>query len=381
MKVLQCFAAENFAYGGQEEFLMNMFTNFKNENISYVFYTPFIVNNKKFKKISEDKNIEIYSDNKCTKHKIRGKIAIKKGFKNFLKNNKFDVIHIHSGWMLGLYWVAKLARKEGIKKVIVHSHNTGIASLKSKIYKVIIERNLAKYSDDFLACSVSAGKWMFPQSIINNGQLLIIKNGIDVNKFKFNQISREKYRKEFGLSDNELVLLNVGRFSEQKNHKFIVQIAKRLKEENVKFKFILVGEGELKAQIQSEIIGYDLMDNFIFLEKRVDVAEIMSASDIFVLPSIFEGLGIVAIEAQASGLQTIVSTEVPNEANLTDLFIKLDFDVDKWINVILDNSKNKRIRESYAMQIEDAGYSAKKSAKVLEEIYLGESTNGKDIKC
>ena len=361
-------AGEAFSYGGQEAFLINMYKNFGNNH--YTFFTPFYCDNKDLIKLTEEKKDSIISYNYNFNSVLRKKY-IKKATKDVLKRHQYDVMHIHSGSVYSLYIMAKLAKKYGVKKVIVHSHATGKLNFKYKLIKFFSDKHICKYADEFLACSDSAAEWKFPKVIIKNKAYQVIKNGIDTRKFIFNSETRNEYRKNFGLTD-ELVLCNVGRFAYQKNHEFMVEITKVLSEKQINYKFILVGDGELKEKIIKKIADLQLSDKFIFLEKRSDIAQIMMASDVFVFPSISEGLGIVAIEAQATGLPVICSTCIPNETKLTDIINYVDLsNFDKWVQVIL-NYQNKGIdRTKYAEQVKSAGYDAKTSANVLEEIYAG----------
>ena len=152
----------------------------------------------------------------------------------------------------------------------------------------------------------------------------------------------------------------------------MIKIAEWLTKNKVNYKFILVGDGELKEETIKQIKDLNLMGYFIFLEKRNDIAQIMMASDVFVFPSIFEGLGIVAIEAQAVGLPVVCSMQIPSETKLTDIINYVDLsNLEKWIKNILCYQNKKINRDCYAEEIKHAGYDAKTSANVLEEIYLG----------
>ena len=349
--------------------MINMYKNFMNKNISYTFCTPFESGNKNLIEMAKIRDDEIVAYNYKFESKLRKKY-IKQAAKDILNKNKFDVIHIQSGSIYTLFEVAKIAKKSGVKKVIVHSHCTGINNLKYKLIKKYSDMFIQKYADKFLACSLLAGEWKFPKKIMEENKCIVVKNGIDTEKFKFNKNKRDEYRKLLNLKDDEFVLCNVGRLEYQKNQEFIVEIANLLNNQNFNFKVIIVGSGSLKDDLNQKINNYNLNNKFIFLENRSDVAEILMASDLFVLPSRFEGLGIVAIESQASGLQTICSKEIPIETNITDLISYLSLDnVEQWANEIVNLSKNKVKRENSYKEIENAGYDAKESAKLLEELY------------
>lgn len=373
--VCECFA-EPLLYGGQEAFMLNMYKNFDDNQIKYTFFTPFESGNKGLLELSGNRNENIISYNYNFNSKFR-KLYIHKAYKKFFKNNKFDVVHIQTGSVWALLNIAKIAKKNGIKRVIVHSHCTGGNNLKYKISKFISDKQIKKYADEYLACSRLAGEWKFPKDIIENNNCKVINNGIDIQKFTFKDNVRKEYRKTLKIED-KFVLLNVGRFSEQKNHKFIIEVVDKLKDKIKNLKVVLIGEGELKEQTLQTIKQRDLEKYFIVLEKRTDIPEIMMASDLFILPSLFEGLPVVAVEAQATGLVTLCSTNITEEVKVTDLCKMIGIDnVDIWVDEInktyaqLQEKETKVNREKYSKIMKDAGYDAKQSAKLLEDIYLG----------
>ena len=366
------FFAEPLEYGGEEAFMVNMYKNFNAKNINYTIFTPFNLTNKKLIEIAESRNEKIIHYDYKFFSKLK-KFYVLKSFKKVLKSQKFDVVHIQSSALFNLCFCSEMAKKNGVKKVIVHSHNTrGKNGILNKLIKKYSDTRIEKYTDKFFACSMLAGEHKFPKSVMDENRCLVIKNGIDTQKFEFNEKIRKEYRQKLGLKPGEFVLLNVGRFAEQKNHKFMIELVEKLKEKLKNFKFILIGEGELKEQTLKEIKEKGLEKFFIILEKRNDVSEIMMACDMFIFPSVFEGLGIVAIEAQCSGLKTLVSTAIPQEANLTDLIKYLELNTDVWVDKILKLKDEKVNREKYSKFVKDSGYDAKTSAEILERIYLGE---------
>ena len=366
------FFGEPLEYGGQEAFMLNMYKNFNAKNINYILCTPFNLTNEKLIKIAENRNEKIihYDYNFFSKFR---KCYILKALKKVLKSQKFDVIHIQSGSIFALYYSARLAKKMGVKQIFVNSHSTGKQNFVYRLIKKHSDKKIEKYADKFFACSMLAGEHKFPKKVIEENKCLVIKNGIDTNKFKFDEKTRKEYREKLGLKENEFVLLNVGRFAEQKNHKFIVEIVDKLKDKLKSFKVILIGEGELKEQTLKEIKEKGLEKYFIILEKRNDVAEIMKASDMFILPSLFEGLPVVAIEAQTTGLTCICSDTITTETNITDLYNILPIETaNVWVEKILEQKDKKVDREKYAEIIKKEGYDAKTSAEILEKLYLGE---------
>lgn len=368
IKVLECFA-EPLSYGGQETFIYNMYSNFKNNKIKYTFFTPYYCDNTKLKDLIKSKKDNLIVCNNSFDNKLR-KYYYLKELKRHLKENNYDIVHIHSGSIMALALGAKICKKNGVKRVIVHSHCTGIEGLKHKIIKKLFRKTFLKYTDEYFGCSLDAIKFKFPNEIVERKNYSVIKNGIDLNKFKFSQEQRNKYRKELNIED-KYVLLNVGRMSEQKNQLFIIELLNKLvnelNEKNIIL--IIVGDGPLLNKINEKIDNYNLKNNVIILKNRDDVSSIMSASDIFIFPSVYEGLGIVAIESQASGLLTLCSEYVPNEANVSELYQIISLDKNsEWINLILRNKNSKR--KDVIDMIKKNGYEVKECAKALEDYYL-----------
>lgn len=366
------FFGEPLAYGGQEAFIINMYKNFQDENLKYTFVTPFELTNKTLIDLVEKRKDKIIHYDYNFNSKLR-KSYIKKALKKLFKENTFDVVHIHTGSIFTILTASKIAKTLGrVKTVIAHSHCTGKNNFKYKLIKKYSDSKIDKFVDVYFACSKLAGQWKFPKEIIEDNKLQVINNGIDLQKYKFNEKTRIKYRKEFGIKDDQLLLCNVGRFAEQKNHEFIVKIANELRQKKVDFRFVLVGEGPLKEQIIQKINELGLIDYFIILEKRSDIAEIMMASDMFILPSLFEGLAVTSIESQATGLITLCSSTITKETQITDIYYCLDINDPKdWSKMILKHKNDKIDRPKYGKIISDAGYNAKLSAQILENRYKG----------
>ena len=369
IKVLQVFG-EPISRGGQETFVMNAYRNIDRSKIQFDFYTPFYADNSSM--IDEIKKMggNVYSDNGSFTDTGNKKDFII-NLKRFLKKNKYDIIHIHSGSIFSLAYGAKIARKSGAKKVIVHSHATGINNLKYKVIKRISEHVFIKYATDYIACSEIAAKWKFPKQIIKNKKYFIVKNGIDLEKFCFSEAIRNAYRKELNI-ENYKVICHVGRFTKEKNHQFLVDIMQELVKIDNSYRLMLIGDGINKKNIEKYVEECNLSDYVYFLGMRDDISELLQASDVFVFPSMFEGLGIVSIEAQATGLPTICSENIPDEANITNLFIRMNLSdgTKKWAKRICEIIEEKIPRKIYLQQLIDSGYSEKNVSSDLEKIYM-----------
>lgn len=373
MRILEVFA-EPLSYGGQEAFILNMYMNFKEQKNKYVFFTPYYCDNNKLQQEVEKRKDVIIARNKNFDSKLRKKYYIEELKKFFKEDHNFDVVHIHSGSIFALANGAKISAHNGIEKIIVHSHCTGVENLKHKIIKKLYERKLLKYPTDYFACSFDAADFKFPKKIICEKKYKVIKNGINLEKFSFDINARQEYRKNFNIED-DFVIINVGRMTEQKNQLFLIDIMNVIVNQynNKNIKLIIIGDGPLKSFILDRVNNYRLNDNIIILSNRNDINELLSASDLFVFPSIYEGLGIVAIEAQANGLGTFCSDMVPNEANITPLFQKVDLRIgtESWSSKILEYKKNYDGRKLKNIKnlITESGYDVKECAQKLENEY------------
>ena len=351
---------EPLSNGGQEAFVMNICKNIDRENLNFDFYTPFYCTNDTLRANTESMGGHVYEGggrflNEGSKSDFVNNLRL------FLKTHKYQTVHIHSGSIFALCMGAKLARQSGARKVIVHSHSTGTDNIKYRVIKMLSAPLFKKYATHFCACSETAGEWKFPRS----ADVQIIPNGIDADDFAFSQSVRQRYRDLLSVGDS-LVLCHVGRLSKEKNHSFLIDIMKNITLPDVKL--LLVGDGPEKENIQKKVYESGLSDKIIMLGVRSDISGILQASDVFLFPSVYEGLGIAAIEAQCTGLKTLCSTAVPPEAAVTDICKRLPLSVEKWIREI--SGPLTKDREKYADILCREKYTAKDAADKLTKIYL-----------
>jgi len=282
----------------------------------------------------------------------------------FRKHHDYKVVHLHSSSKN--FYILKSAKKYKIPVRIAHSHNIEFQS-KSKTQRVIgniLKPLLKKYATDYFACSSLAGKWLFGKK----ENVKVIKNAVDLKRFKFNEKIREKIRKEFNLSD-KLVIGHVGRFTNQKNHTFLIDIFYEIHKNNKNTALMLVGTGESEDKIRQKVRNLKLDDSVLFMGFKNNVNELMWAMDIFLFPSLYEGLGLVLIEAQTAGLTCFTSKDVvPLEANVNNLnYISLNCNAQVWAQEIL---KNKLKRNNNYDKIKQNGYDICDTGKELEEFYI-----------
>lgn len=298
-------------------------------------------------------------------------IKYAKAINNFFKeHDDYQVVHMNASSKNFL--LLKYAKKYNIPVRIAHSHNIDFQT-KNPIKKLIgniLKLPMRKYATDYFACSTIAGEWLFGKKNIDNKKVKIINNAVDYEKFKYNEKTREKIRKEFNIKKNDLLIGHVGRFTNQKNHTFLIDIFFEITKQNKKAKLIMVGIGEKEEEIKQKVKDLNIEDKVIFAGFRNNINELMQAMDVFLLPSLYEGLGIVLIEAQAAGLPSITSDKVvPQEAKISKLlhYIPLEENEKQWATKILESSLE-RIDTKKEMQ--KKGYLIEQTAKYLEKFYI-----------
>lgn len=286
-----------------------------------------------------------------------------KALKRIVKEKEYEIVHVHgnSGTMLMETLLAKMVR---IKKIIVHCHST---KCNYPTLNKILTPMMKMIATNFIACSNDAGKWLYKENY------LVLNNAIDLNKFKFNKFTREEYRRKLGIKD-EFVIGHIGHFTNVKNHEFLIEVFKEVCKMHSKTKLLLVSDGPLLETIKNKVYELDLQDSVIFLGRRNDVDKLYQVMDCFVFPSKWEGLGMVLIEAQASGLPCFASKAVPKEAKVTGLvkYLSLEETSRTWAIKILETNINLRhmIKDNVIEEISDSGYDIKNNVDVLKKIYM-----------
>lgn len=281
----------------------------------------------------------------------------KKQLAEFMKNHAFeyDAIWVNVCSLVNIdYLIA--AKKYGISKRIIHCHNSSNDGGKMKFLMHQFNKyRLKKYATHFWSCSDEASPWFFSNSIMNDKDYKVVVNAIDVSKFEQNEKIRKKIREDLGLQD-KVVIGHAGRFHFQKNHRFLIEIFKCLVNRNSKYHLVLVGQGELESEIKNLVNRYGLNNCVTFLGKRENMNELYQAMDVFVLPSLFEGLAVVTLEAQAAGVPCVFSDKVSSDAKINDnvVFVELNKNVEVWADTVETimkiKCKNKMISSKYNIQ-------------------------------
>lgn len=325
------------------------------------------------------KNIELFNERGTQVfyvgydgNKLLKQIKCYSNLRKLIKNNNYEYVHIHADVANKLFTSGLAAKYSGAKKVILHSHAAGVDGKHRKVKKYIHKfcRRFLKYiATDYVVCSEVAAKWMFPN--VESEKIVIVNNGVDLDKFRFDAAVRYQIRNKLGIKD-EILLGHVGRFCYQKNHEYFIEILKEIRKRNIKAKLLLIGEGPDEQDFKEKIRKEQLDDMVIFYGTTNKVQELFMAMDVFLLPSHFEGLPIVGVEAQASGLPVILSDQIDRSAKLTDSVEFLDIKLNtaaKWVDVILKFRKRTDDRKCAYYFLKKEKFSIKDTVNEFLELY------------
>lgn len=338
LKVLQI--GLSHSCGGIETFLINTLNEIDKEIIEMDFINVFETAKNEWFYSEISSKAKIYNLPDYRKHPIKFIKEIKK----IQEKNKYDIVHYNAA--SAVYLIPLLAAKiAGVKHIIMHGHNN---SSDKGVIKEIIHRIsrifVPCFANHFFACSYSAGEWFYNKRILKSDRFNVVKNPVDIKKFKFNSLERKKGRKEFGISENTKVIGHVGSFKKVKNHKFIIKVFYEYQKKHDDVKLMLVGDGKLFEDIKKYVADLGISNKVIFTGLVNDVYRVMNIFDVFLFPSKCEGLGTVLIEAQANGLPCVVSDIIPYEACVSNNYYKVSLknSINTWVNVLekLDSSRN-----------------------------------------
>lgn len=345
--------------GGMEACVMNYFSHFNTDKLIFDFVTD-------SETIAWKDEIE----------KLGGKIyyipsrrdnllAHMKGIKKIIKEKGYKVVYFNLLSASGVFTVLAANSVKGVD-IVVHSHNDNVGNI--KVHNTL-RPILNKITDYRLACSDEAGKFMFGEKEFKRGNIKVINNAIDTKKYAFNNEKRQEIRKEFSIGDN-FIVGHVGRMCYQKNSEFIIEIFNEIVKKKQDAILMYVGDGEDKPLVETAIKKYGIEKNVILTGMRNDVPDLYSAMDVFLLPSRFEGFGMVGVEAQAAGLPCFVSTTVNKKTKVFENYqmIPLDEPVSKWADIILEYAGAERNCDIKV--IADKGFDINSEVEKLEKFFI-----------
>lgn len=357
--------------GGVEAVIMNYYRNIDHSKIQFDFLCDSDSTNIPYEEIESlgGRVILIPPYQKAFKYH--------KELKRILKEGNYKIVHSHINTMsLFPLFAAKCA---GVPVRIAHNHSTtNKAEWKKNIVKMILRPLTPIFATHYFACTEHAGRWMFGNKKFDKGQVYVLNNAIDLEKFKYDEKIRKSKRKELEIKDNQIVIGHLGRFMLQKNHSFLIDIFSEIHKKEENAVLVLAGQGPLMDEIKEKVNFLGLTDSVNFLGQRTDANELYQAFDIFLLPSLYEGLGIVLIEAQCAGNLCVASTEVPEVAKVTENldFIDLNAEPEVWATHILEGLKSHK-RKAYISEVRKNGFDIKLEVTKLEEKYIDYITNSK----
>lgn len=292
--------------GGVESVVMNYYRHLDHDKIQFDF-------------ICDDDSTNIPYDEI---EKLGGKVILippyqkvfkyQKELRRVLRDGKYKIVHSHINTLSVFPLYA--AKKVGVPVRIAHSHSTtNKKEWKKNLLKQVLRPFSKKYATNYMCCSELAGRWLFGDKTYDEGKVYLLNNAIDLDKFKYDKKIRDKKRKELGIKEDTIVIGHIGRFVAQKNHTFLIDIFNQFHKKEKNSILLLAGQGPLQEEIKNKVRELGLDDSVRFLGQRNDANELYQAFDVFLLPSLYEGLPVVGVEAQASGLLCFFSDDMTKE--------------------------------------------------------------------
>ena len=352
--------------GGAETMIMNLYRHMDRSKVQFDFVEN-MNDGAHFDREISELGGKIYH---CPRFTGKNYFAYRKWWKNFFDTHtEYAFVHGHIGSTAAIY--LKEAKNHGIR-TIAHSHNTSAKTARQVLYDVLAypTRHIADY---LFMCSLQAGIDRYGKKAVSDkNRAYFVPNAIDTEHYRFNTSIREKTRQELGVSENTLLVGHVGRFAEQKNHLFLLDIFREIAERMLDAKLLLVGDGTLREKIEEKIDNLGLKDKVIMAGNRTDVSSMLMAMDVFVFPSKYEGFGIVLVEAQCTGLPCIISDVIPRESIINKEGITvLSFQdtAATWASAVLESYVNDRF--ACIDLVKMAGFDIADAAGRMEDFYLG----------
>ena len=348
--------------GGAESFLYNLISSIPKDEFVFDFCIQSKKNiNERLIKLIECRGGKIHHIAPYNKRYIKNR----NDFKKIVISGNYKIIHFHMNSLINVEPI-----KEGLKlgiQVVVHSHSTKTNA--GKIGNIIHKINVNFFENkkfQRLSCGYEAGKWFYKKS-----NFIIIQNGINVNDYKFSEERRTIIRNSLGITDNIRVIGHVGRFTYAKNHEFILDVFNEVCKITKNIRLVLVGDGELRTEVEKKVLLLGLKEKVNIIGNVSNVSDYLSAFDLLLFPSHYEGLPFVMIEAQTSGLPILCSDVISQDACITDLTICKSLNEDKkdWATNILNISMEKQNRPKYANIIEKTNYNSVMTARKVINLY------------
>ena len=365
--------------GGIQHILMNIYQNMDRSIIQYDFLVRRPKGTFDYEEEINKLGGTVYRLSSPKKHLVSYFISNYRFFKN---HPEYTIIQNHICTSIAFFNVIP-ALLTGRRTIIMHSHNTDWDIKKQlKLFKPLIKlfhpllRMIQNHlTDYFFSISKAAGVWSFGKKVVNSNKHYIIFNGQNLNQFSYNKKRRQDYRNKLHLN-GQFVIGHIGRFAEQKNHQFLIHIFEQLVKIKPNAVLMLIGAGEEQVHIKQLVKDQNLSRNVLFLGIRKDIPSLLQVMDVFVMPSLYEGLGNAAIEAQASGLITIVSDVLPEEVKITNLLrpYPLQKSAKEWAIKIINSCQTYKRQQ---VSLPNSKYNVRSVATQLQHLYISMRVNNK----
>lgn len=347
--------------GGSQSVVLNLYKNVDREKIQF----DFIIdepNQIRYKEMVEEMGAKVFVLPKLKGFNV---FKVKKAWRKFFREHpEYKILHSHVRSYASIY--ISIAKKFGVK-TIIHSHNTSNGKGITAIIKKILQRPLRRKADYLFACSTEAGKWLYGEKACKKDNYIFLPNAIDLSTYAFNEDVRRDYRAKLGVED-KFVIGHAGNFREPKNHLFLLEVFSEVLKVRKNAVLLLAGDGPLRAQIESKIEELKISSSVIMLGARDDVNKLYCAMDVFAFPSLWEGLPVVIVEAQVSGLTCLMSDKVTKDVDLTSLVKRLSIEDKKaWVDSLVNFNAE---RLNVVSEIEKCGFDIKYTANKITNFYF-----------
>lgn len=358
-------------FGGAQTFIMNIYNNIDREKVQF----DFVVipeERKDLYEVIESMGGRIFV---CPSYNGKNHFSYCKWWNDFFTEHpEYHVIHGHVRSTAAIY--LNIAKKHGLI-TIAHSHSTSNGKGITAIVKNILQFPIRNIADYLFACSDKAGIWLYGKKAIYKQNYKMIPNGVDLDRFAFNKTMREEMRRKLGINKQTFVVGHIGRFTEPKNHKYLIELFSILKRTNPDCCLLMVGNGELFDDIRRYCEGLNIMDSVIMPGSRADTENFYQAMDVFVFPSLWEGLPVSVVEAQANGLPCLISDEITKDVNLTDLVTYLPLhNKEQWIKELDTSTLKTHTKVSESNKIKLQVFDSRKVAAELQLFYIEQYEKG-----
>lgn len=364
--------------GGIETMLMNLYRHIDREKVQFDFLAHYgreAVYNEEIRSLGG--RIYEMPALKDENHVYYWRFfAYRKALRKFFKAHpEYKIVHGHMTNTASIYM--PIAKKYGVTCRIAHSHSTRGKVGHLGVVTDLLQRSITRHATDLFACSEAAMHWFCSQEVIDSGKVQVIANAVDAQKYRFHPEIRHQMRQELNLG-NDLAVICVGRFRPEKNQAFLIEVLKEMLNHHKDVTFVFAGDGPCEEQVKSLARQYGLENHTRFLGMRTDVPELLQAADAFVLPSLWEGLPVTVIEAQANGLHCVVADTITREVDVLNMvsYVSLESSCAQWANALFQAASPPR-RDTFE-DIRSAGYDINTTAPWLQDFYLRKHEGSKE---